>query len=784
MESIPSMRPILGFRRARCWCGLAVWAVSCVIALLCVHGASCFAQTSDETTETTESGEPAGAADAQSAADAQPVADAVPPADAVPLNVGRLIRVRLPLVGNADEHVKTVIRRARDKLVNLPNRGDRRPVLILELAPARRDAGFGEGTDYSRALSLAEFLTSNELSSIRTVAYVPRTIKGHGVLVALACEEIVMHPDAEIGEAGIDEDGGRATAEATVGFYRDIVKKRRPAYQAFVLGMLDRNREVLKVETDLGPEYILRSELDDLKQRRTIVSQEVLFPAGSPGIITGRQGREYDFVRLLATNPAELALGLGLPREAVIEDQSLVGDWRAVIIPLDKPITPRTVRQVEMLVGAEIKKQGVNWIGLRIDSTGGELVDCLQLANTIAALRADGAQEVQTVAYVPVEATGGAALVALACDQLIMQPEARLGGAGSVELDPRTIEEATKSIRGSLAGNTNHSWSLLAAMIDPELEVFTYHNVKTGEIRSFCEQEANEQEDTADWQRGPRIKPAGELLQLSSQRAHDLDIAWQVVDNYDEFKLLYGFESDPREARPNWALELVEALSKPALAALLLVIGFIGIYVELHTPGIGVGAFVSAVAFMLYFWSNYLHGTAEWLEVLLFLGGLFCLALEVLVLPGFGIFGLGGGVMILVSLVLASQTMFLPKTPSQVDELRRSLTIVTAAIVATVAAAIALRRYVPQAPVLRTLLLNPPPEEDLADLDYRESLAEFSHLVGQQGTTTTKLMPAGKAEFSGQLVDVIAEGVPIERGQPVVVVKARGSRVVVRAVQA
>jgi membrane-bound serine protease (ClpP class) len=72
----------------------------------------------------------------------------------------------------------------------------------------------------------------------------------------------------------------------------------------------------------------------------------------------------------------------------------------------------------------------------------------------------------------------------------------------------------------------------------------------------------------------------------------------------------------------------------------------------------------------------------------------------------------------------------------------------------------------------------------LVDLDYREALADFSHLVGQQGTATTNLMPAGKAEFDGQLVDVIAEGMPIDRGQSVVVVKARGNRVLVRAVNA
>jgi membrane-bound serine protease (ClpP class) len=110
--------------------------------------------------------------------------------------------------------------------------------------------------------------------------------------------------------------------------------------------------------------------------------------------------------------------------------------------------------------------------------------------------------------------------------------------------------------------------------------------------------------------------------------------------------------------------------------------------------------------------------------------------------------------------------------------------VIAASTACIVAAALGLRRYLPQTRVFKTLLLNPPADEELEDLDYRESLADFSHLVGQLGTATTNLMPAGKAEFDGQLVDVIAEGLLIERGQPVVVVKARGNRVLVRAVEA
>lgn len=726
-----------------------------------------------------------GKADAAEPPEVEPAAEQGDEAAAAPVaeaGDGRLIRIRLPLAGNADEHFKSAIQRALSQLTRLPRREGRRPVLILELVPARRHGGYGEGTDFERALSLARFLTSQDLAAVKTVAYIPHTIKGHGVLVALACEEIVMAPDAELGEAGVDEKSRQAIEPGIVSWYQQIAAARRTVPEAIALGMLDPRVEVLKVETDEGIEFVLRSDLDKLKQEHTIVSEEIIVPPGSMGSFSGREGREYGFVKLLAGSAEALARGLALPPSAVVEDQSLVGNWRPVILNVEGPITPRKVRQLETLIGSEIHDHQVNWIGLKIDSEGGPLEECLRLANSVAELDAN---EVQTAAYVPVEASGGAALVALACDQLVMQPEAHLGGKGSVEVDRQTLDSAAVSLRDSLAMNTDHSWSLLAALVDADIALFSFHNTKTGETRYFSVEEVAEQEDADDWRKGAAVKPAGEPLRLAANRAKELGIATQVVEGFDELKQLYGFEDDPRVAEPNWALELIEALASPALTIVLIALGIIGIYIELHAPGVGIGGFVSALAFLLLFWSKMLHGTAGWLEVLLFLGGVCFLLFELLILPGFGIFGLGGGVMILASLVLASQTNFvLPRTESQWNELRGSLTMVAAAMVCVIAAAFALRRYLPQAPIFRSMLLNPTPEEELADLDYRESLVDFSHLVGQQGTATTNLMPAGKADFDGQLVDVIAEGLPIDRGSAVVVTKARGNRVVVRAVDA
>ncbi|MGI9455673.1 MAG: NfeD family protein, partial [Aeoliella sp.] len=216
---------------------------------------------------------------------------------------------------------------------------------------------------------------------------------------------------------------------------------------------------------------------------------------------------------------------------------------------------------------------------------------------------------------------------------------------------------------------------------------------------------------------------------------------------------------------------------------LLRVIAFAGIYFELHTPGLGIGGFVAAVALLLFFWSKALHGTVEWLEVLLFVGGVVSIMREIFVLPGFGIFGLGGALMVISALVLAGQRSLVPRTAEDFAELQTSLAVVASAGVLMIVVAVVLRRYLPRIPVLNDLMLSAPASDELAELRFRESLVEYSHLVGQRGATTTPLMPSGRAEIDGELVDVIAAGEMIERGTLVEVVSTKGSRVEVRAVR-
>jgi hypothetical protein len=198
--------------------GIAVWAW---LGAILVAGATSAAPSAQEAAPPREAGAEAGegpadeddgaggpvaaTADEVDAADGEvdQLGEGAERAEATEPGRGSLVEIRLPMTGNADAHAMTAIRRTVERLTSGPRAGDAsRPVLILEISPAPRSGGAGEGSDFERCLSLARFLAQPEMAGVKTVAYIPRTIKGHGVLIAMACEEIAMAPQAEIGAAG------------------------------------------------------------------------------------------------------------------------------------------------------------------------------------------------------------------------------------------------------------------------------------------------------------------------------------------------------------------------------------------------------------------------------------------------------------------------------------------------------------------------------------------------------------------------------------------------------
>lgn len=691
--------------------------------------------------------------------------------------IGRVIRIGLPITGpttaNIRQYVADLAQQAEAKRQRL--------VLILQFEVQEDEKQYAARSEFGACYDLAEFLTSPRLADTTTVAYIPQPVEGHAVLVALACDQIIMSSEGELGAAGIAD--GRITPPM-LSAYRHIAERRRTIPAEVALGLLDPNRTVLEVETDVERRYTTPEGLEALREERTIRgTPRVLFPRGEFGRLSGREARELDFVSYLADEFSDVIRSLELPPSQVEEVNLLGQRWRAVQVEIKGPLRAEIVNRAQRLIEDAIRRDDANFVCVRIDSAGGSPADALRFATFLAAdLPSD---EIRTVAYVPYQALADAALITAACDHVIVHPDTTLGGEGDVVFQPRQIEQVKTTLREVLSKRTHRSWSLVAAMVDPELEVFRC--TRRGNqryVEYFSEQELQEQPDAEDWQKGEVVHQAGSVLQVDGEQAVEWGLAKEAVSGFGELVQLYGLEDDPAMLQPTWADILIEALGSPWVAVLLLMIGAVGLMIELQTPGVGIGGFVATTCFVLFFWSRFLGQTAGWLEILLFTLGLVFLALELFVLPGFGIFGLGGGALILVSLILAGQTFIIPRNAYQMEQFRHSLLVIVGAGIGTAAGLWAVNRWLPRVPGLGRIMLAPPSEQESQDIQQRGTLSTLdASWVGKRGKVTSPLLPSGKARIEGRLIDVVSEDFDsIDAGNEVEISEVRGLRVFVRRV--
>ena len=195
---------------------------------------------------------------------------------------------------------------------------------------------------------------------------------------------------------------------------------------------------------------------------------------------------------------------------------------------------------------------------------------------------------------------------------------------------------------------------------------------------------------------GEELTKGHDPLKLRGSQAQEIGLVRHLASDFHRFKQIYGLEQDPQLVEPGWADYLIDRLASPGVGWLFLLVGLAALYAEIQAPGIGFGGFVAGVCFLLFFWNRFFEGTAGWLEVFLFIGGICCVLIEVFVLPGVAIFGLGGGLLILASLILASQTFVLPHNDYQWDQLQNSLLSLLAVFGGLIVSAIVMRRYFPR----------------------------------------------------------------------------------------
>ena len=711
-------------------------------------------------------------------------ADAAEPERAI----GRFLALASPIDNRTEAWVKSTA-------LELAARGaEERPVLVLRVP---------EGTSrFNDVYPLAKFLTSNQVAGIRTVAWVPKTVTGFNAILALACDEIVMHPDAELGDLG----RGEALDDDQRAFVLSIVRKQNnPAVsEALALGMVDPGTAVLRVTTQAedgreSTRLITRSELQTLRQAgMTITKVQTIKDEGVDGLFSATTARRDDYlVTATAESKGELVGLYGLPIETA-SDSGRGSVDRPVLIRIDGVIDELLEafleRQIDRAVGS-----GADLIVFEITSPGGLLYVSEQLATKIADLdKREGDRAVRTVAYVPRQAFSGGTMVALGCDEIYAGPDARIGDAAPIEMRPgEAFERAPEKILSptvafftKLAKRKGRPPAVIRGMIDKDYVVYRCTNAETGQVWYLGDDEIHAGGDK--WIKGPPVPESekGLLVTLDGERAHDLKVAGPPMADFDALKSHLGIPIDQPvpSMQQTWVDTLVFFLNSRAVTVMLFLLGLFLVYLELHFMS-GVLAIGAMLCFGLFFWSRYLGGTAGSLEILLFVGGLALIGLEIFVIPGFGVFGLTGGLLVLASIVMASQTFQGATISDSVTEAGKTVTQFGLATVGVILLGSLVGRYLPKMPLFRDLVLAAPGAEDFAPSSVRLNPTRYSSAVGAvpigaTGKAMTTLRPAGKARIGEDLVDVVSEGPYVEPGTPIEVVEVQGNRVVVREVEA
>ncbi len=681
-----------------------------------------------------------------------------------------LVPVTLPVTGDVDLRIKARIGHMLDSLPG----GAKRPLLVFEFKESG-DKNRGAGSDFGRCYSLADYITSPGLKGVRTVAYLPQPVEGHAVLAVLACEEIVMSADAELGNAGA---GGEFVDAVKRSGYQEIASRRNGAPAALALSMLDASMQLSHVETLTGSRFVTADQLPAARKAGDVKSIETVSEPGELGNYTAAQLRDFHIVSRIASDRRELAVKLSLKPGALREDASLGGEWRPVRVTINGPVRQQLASWIQTSLEEAIRTRDINYIVVSIDSPGGSPTYSVQLAQYLAGL---DSSRIRTVAFVPdyAEARADAALIALACDELVMGEEAVIGKDGAYHISRRERKSLRPAIE-SLAAAKGGDWSVMAAMVQPSLEVAKYRHRSTGVERLLCEDEYNEDERRDQWD---KVEAVDFSAGISGKQALALGIAKSTAADFAEFRSVESLSEEPVNIEANWAHRFIEYLSAPWIARTLLFLGIMLMLTEFSQPGLSVAGFFSGVCFMLFFWSQVLHGTAGWLEILLFVAGVISLLLEIFVVPGFGIFGIGGLLMMVISVVLASQTFIIPQNNYQLQQLPISLSYAIAGMFGAGVGIFVIRRFLPHTPMFRHMVLAPAEGEELEEIEQRESLADLSYLRGKRGVAATQLTPSGKARFGDDVVAVISDSQLVDKGASVYVAEVTGTRVLVKPVE-
>lgn len=421
-----------------------------------------------------------------------------------------------------------------------------------------------------------------------------------------------------------------------------------------------------------------------------------------------------------------------------------------MVMELRSEIDPRTNRYVQLALD-HAKAIAADRVIIDMNTYGGALTDADEIRQAILNLK------VPVYVYINKNAASAGALISIACDSIYMAPGSSIGAATVVVADgsaaPDKYQSYMRSIMRATAEQTGRRPDIAEAMVDeniaidsisPAGQVITF-STEEAIMYNYCEGEA----ESIDW-----------LIE------HELGL---FASDYE----LVSYELPASE-------KIIAFFINPFISGILILIIIGGIYFELQTPGVGFPILASFIALILYLTPYYLNGLAEYWEIIAFFVGIILIALEIFVIPGFGIAGIGG-----ITLTVGSLIFVMINNDgfdfSQVKSQDAVVAIVTtlAALIGSIVLLFVGGVRLANSKVFDRVALKGTQERSEG---YHASSNPTS-IMGHRGAAHTVLRPSGKVMIEGKLYDAYTPGGYIEKGTAVEVVDDSGSSLKVKAIK-
>lgn len=359
--------------------------------------------------------------------------------------------------------------------------------------------------------------------------------------------------------------------------------------------------------------------------------------------------------------------------------------------------------------------------------------------------------KIQTIVFIDNNAASAGALIAIACDKIYMHKGASIGAASVVnpkgEIMPEKYQSYMRGLMRSTAEAKGRDPRIAEAFVDPDVV-----------IKGVIEK--------------------GKVLTLTTAEAIKIGYSEGMAENINDVLKAEGY-SDYSITTHQVTLtdKIISILISPAISGVLILLIIGGIYFEMQSPGIGFALLVSIIAALLFFAPLYLEGLADNWEIALFIVGVILVALEIFVIPGFGVAGILGIIFIISALTLSLvMNNFFDFTITASERLSGAFLLVMGAMIASIVLSVIFGRAVLKTSVFQRLVLQ---DEQRSQMGYSISRSK-PELQDKDGIAYTDLRPSGKVEIEGKFYDAVALDGYISKGSKVYIEKQENYNLFVR----